>query len=280
MFHTSVVLVSEETTYARERVDHAARVSRFGRATPTQTAPQRLLYTPKAPSPDLFADRFASVYPVLEVFGLNAPQGAGAAQRVYSFLWKSAIPFEEEEPYRRADHTLLFDFPRQPAAFITPYVVEVPDLNEDAWNTWQRPPVPPEARLFPFRQIAQSPPRPQWHQLFWRSPNWPVEGEPDVQRPFEHELSLYVQRGQYVAAPPPSVIRVRARRRGFFLRIRNPGDVFDIPIGAFSDATINYLAGQPGEPLFGWMDQVSDTTPLVSNPDRPRTAANRDRDIY
>jgi hypothetical protein len=70
--------------------------------------------------------------------------------------------------------------------------------------------------------------------------------------------------------PPPTFERVQATQVGYYANeTRNIGDVFDIRISDFADQLIDYIAGQIGYPLFGWMVVVAPNTPLTANNPSP-----------
>src|SRR6266478_4579774 len=72
-----------------------------------------------------------------------------------------------------------------------------------------------------------------------------------------------------IALAPGAVLRVQAVGIGFYNGVLyGPGDVFDTVQGAFSDSSIDPLAGFAGGPDFGWMKQVPPSTPLT-HPDIP-----------
>jgi hypothetical protein len=62
-----------------------------------------------------------------------------------------------------------------------------------------------------------------------------------------------------------SGFRVQATAIGWYNDVYYaPGDVFDIATSAdFANYEIDYLAGQPGSPFYGWMKQVPPSTPLT-----------------
>jgi hypothetical protein len=72
--------------------------------------------------------------------------------------------------------------------------------------------------------------------------------------------------GYYILENANYLIRVQAVAAGFSGGLyRNIGDIFDVDIGGFSDSTIATVPpGNPDYPLYGWMLQVPDATPLFS----------------
>lgn len=60
------------------------------------------------------------------------------------------------------------------------------------------------------------------------------------------------------------LMRVQAVQRGFYNGLfRDVGDVFDIyATGDYSNSTVNY--GSVATPLYGWMKQVPNSTPLYT----------------
>jgi len=46
--------------------------------------------------------------------------------------------------------------------------------------------------------------------------------------------------------------------------LRNTGDVFYVKVANFSDSSIDYMAGVPGGPFYGWMKIVPPGTPITN----------------
>jgi hypothetical protein len=277
--YTAPILVNEDTTYVRERIDHGARMLMFQRPRVAAPArPQLFALTVPRPSPSLFEDRFVSVFPVVSVDSQIAVPKAQQSQQI---SFRPSTRLDDPDPelqFHRVNHGLLFSFIKGLAspAFIA-YTFEIPDLNGDPWVEWV-PPHPP-ADLFPFRQIY--PPASINHSmelLYWRSPNWRIEAEADSRPP---NLAAQMFPFRQIAVFQPIVSeRVMATQVGFYQNeTRNIGDVFDINIGDFADTAVDYIAGQIGRPLFGWMVVVAGTTPLIANAPTPLTTTNKPRTV-
>lgn len=70
---------------------------------------------------------------------------------------------------------------------------------------------------------------------------------------------------------PASTLLVQATAIGWSIDpfsgiayFRRPGDVFYVAARNFADASIDYLAGKPGSPFYGWMTVVPPGTPLTN----------------
>lgn len=183
---TVPVLVAEDTIYARERIDHSARLLTQQRpAQPSVVArPLAMLQTPR-PSPSLFEDRFASVYSVAEVYEYTS---VPVAQQPWMSLYKPSNRLDDpgaEEQTRRFDLSLLHRFRAtllgQTATLSV--ITEIPDLCGDEWKEWVPQPIDHALRFAPFRQYLGAPPVPPLQILYRVAPNLRVESEIDFRVP-------------------------------------------------------------------------------------------------
>jgi hypothetical protein len=197
MFHdiTTPVLVAEDTTFARERYDHAARILMLQRPQKhlAASAPIWSLLVPR-PSPVLFEDRFVSVYPVLEVF---SQKGVPPPAQPFSLTFRPSTRLDEpqqEDQFHRVDQTTLFRFilqKSQPINFLG-FTFEIPDLCDNPWLEWVHPAPTPESLMYPFRQIYPPSVKPTpINLLYWASPNWRLEAEIYAAQPIEHGARFY-----------------------------------------------------------------------------------------
>jgi hypothetical protein len=156
-----VVLVSEDTIYSRERIDHAARLLLLQRpqiAAPVQMAMR--LQVPR-PSPVLFEDRFVSVYPVIEIMPTAAVQPPTQPPQPFFLAYRPSTRLpdpDSEESTRRIDLGMLHAFRWRPyAPGIMPYTVEIPDLCDNPWIEYVHPPKPIDSEL--LRTASSGAPR-------------------------------------------------------------------------------------------------------------------------
>ncbi len=263
-----VVLVSEDTIYARERIDHAARLMMFQRPQRAGSAQQLLRMQLARPSPTFFEDRFVSVIPVLEVYSQAvAPPPPPPAQPFYRLV-QTSIRLDEPNPEdftHRLDHTLIHAFrSRQNVAFFLPYTFEIPDLNDNPWLEWVRPPPDPALGIFALRRQTVAPPIIQWSLPFYQAPRPRVEAEEDLGVHHHYESSYFALTRQRVAQPLGPW--VQAVTEGYYLGVLRPkGDIFQlVNILDLANASVNYdtLVDNLPQQLPGWM-QVLPGTPAA-----------------
>jgi hypothetical protein len=267
------VLVEDPTVYWQERgLDHGLRLYPFLRPKPTTITYQPLALTrPPPPAWVLLEDKFASVYPVLELF-----EQAAVPIRPQPFFALTLAPnrvddLPQEEQFHRVDHNLIRAFRSGTintlAAAYLYYDFEVMDLCNDPWLEWMHPGPTPESAFAPFFQHL-TPVIPSTRlslELMYQAPNWRIEAEEDFRYAREPDYSAEF-RQIYVTPLPTVAVRVQAKAAGFYMNdYKDIGDVFDIQLQDLSDAGVEIVnIGDPDYPLFGWMTVVPSTTPLFS----------------
>ena len=264
---TVPVLVREDTVYRESRPDpNGARLLLLNRQ-PASAPPAApfLAYQSRRAPPQLFEDRFVSVYAVIEAYQQAAMQ---VVPSMSLLLWPVAKPPPEPEfETRRADHSLLFRFRGVYVAQLVGDVVYQPDFCDDPWLEQVHRPANPEVALFPFRQIPQFI-RGQQFNLFFNQPKpWYVDSEADPVTSRAYRFTLLDYYRPQVYTPPPAGFRVIAVSRGYYNGSwRDPGDVFDLLSAAdYSSSAVSQVpVGNALYPLYGWMQQVPETTPLYS----------------
>jgi len=263
---TSLVLVNADTSYNEYRIDHYARIALFQRPQHVVAARPLAYVVPPRPLPTLFEDRFVGVYPVIEYFATAA---VPRPQQPFAITLRPSTRLDDplsEEQFRRVDHGMLFRFIEgiaSPAFGI--FETEAPNLCDDPWKEWVHPAPTPETQLYPFRQIYVGPgPRHTFALLWYQSPNWKLEAEPDSRPP-----NLAAQFYPFLQQYAPQVVtlqRVQAVAAGFYNGdYRDIGDVFDVNVLFLSSVGVSFVPpGNPDYPLYGWMQTVPNTTPLFS----------------
>jgi hypothetical protein len=195
------VLVSTDDIYRESRRDNGALL--FWRSSlPSVKGSQIVLRSGTRPPPTLFEDRFAGVYPVVEVFQQVAVTASAALAGTIGLLRASFRTPETEEEYKRANHQVFFQVQRTYGLQITfkGYAFEIPDLNQPEWQEWVHPPASPQAALYPFRQIVQTF-RGQQYSLYFNQPPSPrLEPEAD---------GVYVRKGSDFALTRQALILVK-----------------------------------------------------------------------
>jgi len=272
--YVAPVLVEEPTSYFQERgLNHGLRLYPFLRPRQTVLNYQPLAYwRPPSPVWVLLEDKFASVYPELELFSqLSIPV------RPQPFFALTSVPnriddLPQEEQFHRIDHGLAIRPFRNGkvnvlAAAYCYFDFEVMDLCNDPWLEWVHPSQTPESMFGPFFQ-HYTPIIPSTRlalELMYQAPNWRVEAEEDFRSARDPDYSFEF-RQIYVTPLPPTTVRVQAKAAGFYNNdYKDIGDVFDIKVQDLSDASVEILnIGDPDYPLFGWMTVVPPGTPLFS----------------
>lgn len=267
----SVVLVNEDVIYREARIDHTNRLLLQQRPKVALPVAHTLLAARQPPPPpfSMFSDGFASVYSDLQRLEYKV---SAANPRPLLAVTRPSTRLDDpqsEDQFRRSNHGLFFRFGAAQGIEIFPNFVEIPDLCDDPWLEWVHRPTDPSAQLFPFRQIAKPLPLAQAaaRMLFYQSPFLRVEAETDVRVP-DHARAIFPFR-QRTVFTPPSIVRVRANRVGFYANVtRNVGDVFDVNTKLLADSTVDYLPGADIDN--GWMTIVNPSTTLVTNsPEAP-----------
>jgi hypothetical protein len=136
--------------------------------------------TPSRAWEALHADRFTSVYGVIELF---SPQGI--PPQTFNFLAYSQkynrIDTPEDPPYPHTDHAgAFFQFQRRYAAQLVGFSNPYPDYCDDPWLEEVRQRTKPEWAIIPLRQTPVFV-RGQQFNLFFNQPRSPVlDPEPDA----------------------------------------------------------------------------------------------------
>ena len=282
---TVPVLVSEDTVYGGNRIDHAKAILLFGRPAKASPASNSVaLFTPKRPNPSLFFDTFTSVYPVIEAY---SPQGVNYAvnppQPLVMYWPRERNPELPEDEYKRFNHSSFFLYQNLSLPVLGSFSFDVPSLTDDPWLEQVHRPLSPEALLFPFRQFAaQAPPSgftPR-HLLFWSSKNWDIKAEEDVRVP-NYSNGLFFQRPQ-VYTPPVLGPYVQVVEAGYYGGIyRNIGDVFQLAnVADLASSLVNFYPPITGDsPYYGWQKPVAGVPTVIIAYDSlvsaPRTKPRR-----
>jgi len=194
----SPVLV--EAPWDVKPVDHNLRVMMFQRSTgPLPGQPFFLRH--KSPDPSLFFDTFALAYTVTEIVPRFAFAPSSLTGQVIQQFRPSNRVLEDEWPYPQTNHNLAHQFRWNQVGVLRGFSVEYVDLNDDPWQEWQPNRTDKMAALFPFRQFAQVSTVYHWEILHWKSKNWQVEAEQDIDRKTNFSLGLQLF-GHKVIIPP------------------------------------------------------------------------------
>lgn len=204
----TLVLVSEDQVFPRERRDHSADLLQvYGRPQKSPAHVPLSMLLAQRPSPSLFEDRFVSVYPVLESFEQLIVSNPGQPLFALAHVSNRLDEPNPEDSTKRFDLTQIHRFRVKlaPLTYLVGIVQEIPDLNDDPWREWVHPGRDHPNTLQPFRQYIHPVIPQQWGMLQWRSPNWRVEAEADVFRIRSHAADFQEMRGQPEEGPFPAV---------------------------------------------------------------------------
>jgi hypothetical protein len=158
----------------------------------------------KSPDPSLFFDTFALAYSVTEIVPLFAFVPASLTGQVIQQFRPSNRVLEDEWPYLKTDHNLAHQFRWNQIGVLRGFSYEYVDLNDDPWLEWQPNRTDKMAALFPFRQFAQVSTVYHWEILNWKSKNWQVEAEQDIDRKTNFSLALNLFGHKVVIPPTPA----------------------------------------------------------------------------
>jgi hypothetical protein len=174
----------------------------------SQPSGQQLsLLTVPRPKPQLFEDRFVSVYPVIEQYSQIATTSftPNQPQFIYFYNNRPRPEFFDDHSLETGQTNHPFPHVIQIGIGLFPYSFEVADLNSDPWIEWV--PLHQAVNMYPFRQIYPVlPPQQIMLQMFYQPPDWHMEAEPLYHVPATNNDLLHQFRWQVVVPILPNVV--------------------------------------------------------------------------